>query len=97
LIDAVPPKDIEATKADTNLVVGETMGLGYRDVIFMTDKEPFSSLELRQAFNWATDRDAIHKAVFFSTGSPAQGPIAPGHFAYDPDFAPYTRDVQKAK
>lgn len=96
LIDTVPPKDIQATKSEPNLEVGEAMGLGYRDVILMTDQEPYDAVALRQALNWATDRDAIHSAIFFSAGMPAYGPIAPGHFAYDPDFQPYTYDVERA-
>jgi peptide/nickel transport system substrate-binding protein len=73
------------------------MGLGYRDVILTTDQEPYDAMALRQALNWATDRDSIHAAVFFSTGAPAQGPLAPSHFAYDPDFVPYTRDLDRAR
>ena len=55
------------------------------------------SLPFRQAFNWALDRDAIHRAVFFSTGRVGYDPFHIGTPFYDEAYRPFPRDVGKAK
>jgi len=61
------------------------------------DDEYGKSLELRQAYNWILDRQAINKAVFFGTGIIGFDPFLPGQPFYDANYKPYTRDVAKAK
>jgi peptide/nickel transport system substrate-binding protein len=56
-----------------------------------------SSLEFRQALNWLIDREAIHKAVFFDTGTIGYDAFLPGTPFYDPNYKPFTRDLDKAK
>ena len=43
------------------------------------------------------DRDAISKAVFFNTGVVGFDPFLPGQPFYDPNYKPFTRDLDKAK
>jgi len=97
IIDAIPPKDVGTVKRDPQLVFTESAGLGYSDVILNLKRAPFASTALRQALAGAIDRDAIQRVIFFNTGRPAQGPIAPGHFAYDPAFAPFKADPARVK
>ena len=81
LIDDLPPKDIAATRANPKLRVVETPGLGYRRIELNHTRPPFNNKALRQAVAWAINRDAIHRAVFFGAGAPAQGPISPSSWA----------------
>ncbi len=97
IVDAIPPKDVGTVKRDAQIVFTESAGLGYSDIILNLKRPPFASAALRQALAWAMDRDAIQRVIFFNTGRPAQGPIAPSHFAYEPAFAPFKRDVARAK
>ncbi len=98
LIDDLPPKDIAATKANPKLRVVETPGLGYRRIELNHTRPPFNNKALRQAVAWAINREAIHRAVFFGAGAPAQGPIAPNSWAYEalPGFGSAS-DLAKAK
>lgn len=97
IIDAIPPKDVGTVKRDGQLVFTESAGLGYSDIILNVKRAPFASTALRQALAGAVDRDAIHRVIFFNTGRPAQGPVAPSHFAYDPAFAPFKGDAAHVK
>ncbi len=97
IIDAIPPKDVGTVKRDPQIVFTESAGLGYSDVILNLKRAPFASAALRQALAVAIDRDAIQRVIFFNTGRPSQGPIAPGHFAYEPAFAPFKADPARVK
>ena len=98
LIDDLPPKDVGPVKAMPRLRVVETAGLGYRRIELNTARPPFDKRALRQAVAGAINREAIHRAVFFGAGAPAQGPIPPGSWAYEP-IAGYgtTPDLGKVK
>ena len=97
LIDSVQPKDVESVKRDGRLQYLEVSDLGWRSLDLNVTKPPFDNQALRQAIAWGVDRDAIHKAILFGTGIVAQGPIAPAQPGYDPGFAPYHRDLARAK
>ncbi|HEV8306860.1 MAG TPA: ABC transporter substrate-binding protein [Methylomirabilota bacterium] len=84
LIDDLPPKDVTPLKGNAKLRVIETPGLGYRRIELNHTRPPFNLKALRQAVAWAINREAIHRAVFFGAGAPAQGPIPPRSWAYEP-------------
>src|SRR5207237_8710351 len=60
-------------------------------------KPPFDKVEVRQALNYAMDRDSLAKNVLFGTVTPGQGPIPPSSWAYDASINSYKRDIAKAK
>ncbi|MGZ9810873.1 ABC transporter substrate-binding protein [Pseudoroseicyclus sp. H15] len=62
-----------------------------------TTIEPFDSLEVRQAVNYATDREALVQALLYGYGSPANSPLGEAVFGYDDTLEPYTYDVERAK
>ncbi len=55
------------------------------------------NLALRQALNYAIDRESIIKNIGRGIGAPAYGPIPPGLPGHDPDNARYEYDIEKAK
>ncbi len=60
--------------------------------------EPFrDNKALRQAMNYAIDREALVDMVRDGRGIPAKGVIPPGMFGYNPDFEGYTYDPDKAR
>ncbi len=52
---------------------------------------------VRQALNYATDKQAIVKAVFLDSGSVAKSPIPSTMLGYKKDLPDYDYDPQKAK
>jgi peptide/nickel transport system substrate-binding protein len=70
------------------------------DYVFMDTQQPnggpFSKLEVRQAVNYAIDKDAILQLAH-GAGVPANCIFPPDLPGYDASCDPYPRDVEKAK
>jgi len=78
------------------LRVTPTLSIDYYG--FMMTKEPFGSNKyLRQALNYAIDRQAIIDNVFNGRGIPAKGVLPPGMPGYNKDLKGYYYDPQKAR
>ncbi len=60
-------------------------------------REPFNSVKVRQALNYAINRDAIVKGVMLGAGVPQVGYLSPAHEGYDPNLKPYAYDPDKAR
>ena len=54
-------------------------------------------VEVREALNYAVDREALCDSVLFGTASPASSFIQEGLIGYNPDAEQYTYDPEKAK
>ncbi len=54
-------------------------------------------MHVRRAVAWGVNRDEILNTVFKGVGVLAQGPLAPGSWAYDSSFAPFHYDINQAK
>ncbi len=60
--------------------------------------EPFANNKpLRQAMNYAVNREALNELVMNGRQTPAKGVLPPGMFGYNPDLKGYTYDPKKAK
>ncbi len=59
--------------------------------------EPFGDLAVRQAMNYAIDKDAINEAVLADLGTVSNGMMVQGGIFWDPSIAPYPYDLAKAK
>jgi peptide/nickel transport system substrate-binding protein len=70
------------------------------DYVFMDTQQPnggpFSKLEVRQAVNYAIDKDAILQ-ITHGAGKPANCILPPNMPGYDSTCNPYPHDVDKAK
>jgi peptide/nickel transport system substrate-binding protein len=61
-------------------------------------KKPLADVRVRQALNFATDRNAITAALFPGAGSPTSELTVPGGYGYDPALAnAYPYDPGKAR
>jgi peptide/nickel transport system permease protein/peptide/nickel transport system substrate-binding protein len=61
-------------------------------------RPPFDNLKVRQALNFAIDRDAFVKAAFADVGEPARMNLPSSHWAYDKSVAGlYPYDPDKAR
>lgn len=98
LINGVPPQDVTALRDDASVQVFEQAGLGFNDIALNTTAAPFDDVRVRQALWHSIDPNVIQRVVYFDTGTVSYGPIPPAiPWAYDADFAPYTRDVERAQ
>lgn len=59
--------------------------------------KPFADQRVRQALNYAVDKQAIADIIMFGTTTPAGQPGIPGMTGYNPDVSPYPYDPKRAK
>lgn len=98
LAEDMPYQDVDRLKQMSEIVLSEKPGFRYEYVRWNAQNSPYGkSLEFRQALNWALDRDAIQKTVYFNTGNIGFAPFLPGQPFYDANYRPFTRDLAKAK
>jgi dipeptide transport system substrate-binding protein len=91
------PADLEAMRKDPsiNLMSSEGLNIGYW--AFNTEKPPFTDKRVRQAMNYAVNKQAIIDAVFLGSGKAAKNPIPPIMWSYNDDVKDYPYDPAKAK
>lgn len=61
------------------------------------EKPPFDNKKVRQAMNYAINREVMLELVMNGRGTPAKGVLPPGMFGYNEDLKGYTYDPEKAK
>ncbi|MCL5027208.1 MAG: ABC transporter substrate-binding protein [Chloroflexi bacterium] len=97
--ELIQGKDVPGVKASPDLVFVETpyMGNKYR-FVFNAKSEPFGNdLKLRQAAQYAMDREAMAKTLGMGAGTASKYDFAPGGLGYDESVPYYGYDVNKAK
>ncbi|WP_248311609.1 ABC transporter substrate-binding protein [Bosea sp. ASV33] len=65
-------------------------------VLLNTKKKPFDDVRVRQALNYAIDKEGLVKALLYGAGKVANSPMPLMAYA-DPDLKPYAHDIAKAK
>ena len=95
-INPVPYSMAELVKADKNLSLAESESVYTFWVAMNAQKKPFSDVRVRQAMNYAINKEAIIKAVLRGHGKPADSPLAPQVWGYTP-VKSYPYDLAKAK
>ena len=95
-INAVPYSMAEVVQKDKNLSLAESESVYTFWVAMNTQKKPFSDVRVRQAMNYAINKEAIIKAVLRGHGKPANSPLAPQVWGYTP-VKTYPYDPAKAK
>ena len=102
LIERVLATDLKEVRADSRLKVATAIELGYQGVTLNIGKDkakgPLSqSAKVRQALDWAIDREAINQVVFNGEFKPGNQWVNPDHPYYQGSFPIHGRDVAKAK
>jgi glutathione transport system substrate-binding protein len=95
-INPVPYSMAELVRADKNLTLAESEAIYTYWVAMNTQKKPFSDVRVRQAMNYAINKEAIIKAVLRGHGKPADSPLAPRVWGHTP-VKSYPYDPAKAK
>ena len=96
LVDFVPFSQIAALSAQPG-VKAQTFTIQQTAfVILNTEKPPLNDVKVRQALNYATDKDAIIKTVYFGQAKLMNSPIPQGTY-WDKSLPGYPYDLEKAK
>jgi ABC-type transport system substrate-binding protein len=97
VMDFPSPEDIAEMKADPEIKVIQQAGLNVGYLALNCEKEPFDNKLVRQAMNYAINKDEIITAVFGDAGTPAKNPLPPTMWSYNDDIEEYPYDPAKAK
>ena len=62
-----------------------------------SEEPPFDDVKVRQALNYAIDRETLSEVLLNGIVTPAKGILPPGFPAYNPDLDGYEYDVERAK
>ncbi|BEP28048.1 ABC transporter substrate-binding protein [Helicovermis profundi] len=97
MMTGVSPDDAQIIKDDPNLqlYLRPSMNVGYLAMNMM--KKPFDDVRVRQALNYAVDKDSIIKAFYGGLAEPAKNPIPPSLWGYNDDITAYEYNPEKAK
>lgn len=88
---------IPAIKSDSNLKLVTQPGLTVNGLTFPTTTKPFDDVRVREALNYAIDRDAINKSLYNDLAVSMTSPLPEAQWGYTPDLERYDYDPEKAK
>jgi len=94
---ALSTEDIQRAKKNSELTVVEQPGLNTNCVELNVSKEPFTKKEVRQALNYAVNREELSDGLYNGDMVPAGGVLPPVDWAYNPNLRDYDYDPEKAK
>jgi len=97
-VNSVHPDSIERVRGNPNLTIDLAQLPNTWGYIPNHRADPTSNVKVRQALNWAVNREALCKDLMRGLAVPSTSPFAPtGTFGYDPDIRGYGYDPAKAK
>ena len=92
----VPPQDVARINANPDVTVYNVSGLRTIYIYFNHLMEPFTDARVRQALNYAVDKEEIAEFIFGGAVRVSDAPIAPAIFGYTP-VGPYEYDPERAR
>ncbi|MDD3905624.1 MAG: peptide-binding protein [Candidatus Omnitrophica bacterium] len=72
-------------------------GFGYTYMAYNLADPRFGDIRVRQAINYAVDKDAMVKAIFFGLAEVTTGPFMKDSWAYNKDVKPAPYNIAKAR
>jgi peptide/nickel transport system substrate-binding protein len=97
ILGDVSVQTIPAIKSDPNLVVVTQPGLVVSGVAMTNDAKPFDDKRVRQALNYAVDKEAINKALYQGLAVQLTAPLPSSQWGWDDSLKGYGYDPEKAK
>lgn len=96
IIAEVPPELVDTLKKVPGVQVKSVPGTRPLWMEMNIKQAPFDDPKVRQALNYAIDKDLIIKKVYNGLAQPLAGPLMPTNNFADPSLKPYPYDKAKA-
>lgn len=97
IVQDLPPTLADEIKRSPTLRVSAVPSIRVHFMVLRTDVKPFDDARVRQAVNYAVDKEAITKQLLRGFGRPLTQILTPDIFGYNPDLPGYPYDPNKAK
>lgn len=97
ILGDVSTPTIPAIRSDPGLELLTQPGLTVSGVAMPTEVAPFNDRRVRQALNYAVDKEAINKALFNGLAATMTSPLPQAQWGFDPSLKGYPYDPEKAK
>jgi len=98
IIDSIAPQDISSAQTNKSIVFHISPETGWTAMFFNTTKAPFTNVHLREAVNFALNRAALNKVIYFNHAQPDYQQFAPSSWAYSKSVStPYSIADAKAQ
>ncbi|MGI6458051.1 MAG: ABC transporter substrate-binding protein [bacterium] len=97
LMDGVEPQLVLQAQQHEHLVVEKSPGLNVSYAYMNVKAEPFTNTLVRQAVNYAVNKQAICEHLFDNLAVPCRGIFPPGILGHDPESSAYQYDPDKAR
>lgn len=91
------PADIESLKKNSNVQLLEKSGMNIGYITFNMRKAPFDNQKVRQALNYAVNKDEILTSVYQGAAVKAKNPMPSTIWGYNDEIADYDYNPEKAK
>ena len=90
-------QSIAAVRSDPNLELLTQPGLAVSGVALPNEVAPFDDKRVRQALNYAIDRDGLDKGLFQGLAAPMTSPLPEAQWGFDKSLKGYPYDPAKAQ
>jgi peptide/nickel transport system substrate-binding protein len=97
MIVNVPPDDLSRLRDDKGYQVIEQAGMHVWWTAFNTQKAPFNNVKVRQAANYAINKESIVKDILQGTGELANSPLPSTVWGHNASLKNYEYNPEKAK
>jgi peptide/nickel transport system substrate-binding protein len=97
LIVGTPPDFVAQLENHPKVTLHRQVGAHVWYLAFNNTKKPFDDKRVRQALNYAVNKEAIVRDVLKGTGAVSKGPVLPGTWGDEGGLKPFPYDPERAK
>src|SRR2546426_282712 len=97
LIVGTPPDFVAQLENNPKVTLLKQVGAHVWYLGINNQKKPFDDKRVRQALNYAVNKEAIVRDVLKGTGSLSRGPVLPATWGADSGLKPYPYDPERAR
>src|SRR5213080_1638620 len=97
LIVGTPPDYVGQLESSGKVTLLKQVGAHVWYLGINNQKKPFDDKRVRQALNYAVNKDAIVRDVLKGTGTLSRGPVLPNTWGADSALKPYPYDPERAR
>ena len=97
MIVVVPPDSIQSIKDNPDLTYEQGPSLHYWFIQLNTKEPPFDDVRVRQAVNYAVNKEGLANDILAGSAVPATQPMPAANWSYNEEITGYPYDPEKAK